>query len=129
MIGIHKELKFKVKTDAYGVKTLHVRALSGIEKMKLKLTGGYSLAQKNAAFILIKDIVGQVYPDTNAIDKTKPEVRNMLKLHGAILHNVSLATVEAGIRVMPTLAEQIDRQYSNLQSKINPPTLGKDLDY
>ena len=123
------KLKFKVETDVNGVKTLHVRALSDIEKLKLKLTGGYSLAQKNAAFALIKDIVEQVYPDTNTTDKTKPEVRNMLKLHGAILHNVSLATVEAGIRIGPKLAERIDDEVFNLQSKINPSTLGKGLDY
>jgi hypothetical protein len=125
----NEKLHFKVKTDANGDKTLHVRPLSNTDKLKLKLTNGYSLAQKNAAFTLIKDIVDQVYPGTNAVDKTKPEVRNMLKLHGAILHNVSLATVEAGIRIMPTLAEKIDDEVFNLQSKINPSTLGKGLDY
>lgn len=122
-------LHFKVKTDASGVKTLYVRPLTNLEKLKLKFTGEYSLAQKNAAFALIKDIVDQVYPDTNAIDRTKPEIRNMLKLHGAILHNVSLAAVEAGIRVRPSLADQALDRVFDLRSAANPSKLGKGLDY
>lgn len=121
-------LHFKVKTNANGVKTLYVRPLSNIEKLKLKLTGQYSLAQKNAAFALIKNIVDQVYPDTNGTDRAKPEVRNMLKLHGAILHNVSLAAVEVGIRVRPSLADQALDRVFDLHSAANPSTLGKGLD-
>jgi hypothetical protein len=122
-------LQFKVKTDASGVKTLHVRPLSNTEKIKLKLTGGYSINQKKAAFELIKAVVETTYNNADHANRTNPDVKNMLKLKAAITWGVSLSKAEEGVRVRPSLTTRAGDQFFKLLSKINPSKIGKGLDF
>ena len=124
-------LHFKVKTDGNGIKIFCIRPLSNVKNLKLKLTGGYSANQKTAAYNLIRDIVKRDYPDLNqlgAANRSNPEIKNMLKLKGAIQFGVSLSMVEAGFKVKPSLSRRINDQIFKLQSDIAPSTLGKGLD-